>query len=147
MSLRLPVPHASLLRPIKPAHFMPAGQIAPLRFASSASKPVVKIDQTKRSNNPDEDHTPEHREQGTTARALEGDTAAAQAHPAKQPDPQPSPARSTGAQPGGPESRAGEGRVDAAHREDLDGTSMENSVNRPVKHEGLTAGGRGGNAM
>lgn len=126
---------------------MPARQIAPLRFASSATKPPVKIDQTKRSNNPDEDHTPEHREQGTTARALEGDTSAAQAHPAKQSDPQPSPARSTGVQPNGPESRAGEGRVDAVHREKLEGRSMEHSVDRPARHEGATAGGRGGNAM
>lgn len=147
MSLRLPVPQVTLLRPIKSAHFMPARQIAPLRFASSATKPAVKIDQTKRSNNPDEDPTPEHCEQGTTARALEGDTAAAQAHPAKQPDPQPSPARSTGVQPNGPESRAGEGRAGAVHSEKLGGRSMEHSVNRPAKQEGAAAGGRGGNAM
>lgn len=51
-----------MLRPAKYAHLMPARQIAPLRFASSATKPAVKIDQTKKSNNPDEDHTPEHRE-------------------------------------------------------------------------------------
>lgn len=148
MSFRLPLTRASLLKPVQSAKIIATRQeTASTRLASSTSKPTVKIDQTKKSNNPDEDPTVEHHEHGSTARTLEGGKGAAQSHPAKQPDPQPSPERSTGVQPSGPESKAGEGRVDGVHKEELRGRSMEHSVNRPAKHEGTTAGGRGGKAL
>lgn len=57
------------------------------------------------------------------------------------------PERSTGVQPSGPESKAGEGKVHAVHREQLDGRTMEHSVSRPARHEGTTAARCGGNAM
>ncbi|POS70764.1 hypothetical protein DHEL01_v210845 [Diaporthe helianthi] len=92
-------------------------QFAPLRSASSAQQPTVRIDQTKNSNRPDESPKPEHEKQGNIARELEGEKGAAQSHPAKQPDPQPSPERYTGVQPSGPESKAGEGKAGAMHKE------------------------------
>jgi hypothetical protein len=139
MSSRLPVTRASLLlRPTGTAQFIATRRLAPVRFASPAPKPTVKIDQTKRSNNPDESPTSEHHGHGITARNLEGEKGAAQ----------PSPERSTGIQPSGPESRAGEGRADAVHREQLDRRTMGHSVNRVVaRHEGTAAAARGGNAM
>lgn len=148
MSFRLPLTRASQLSPVRSGQLIAfRQQPASTRLASYASKPTVKIDQTKKSNNPDEDLKPEHHEHGTTTRTLEGEKGATQPHPAKQPDPQPSPERSTGVQPSGPESKAGEGRAGAVHKENLKGRSMEHSVNRPAKHEGATAGGRGGKAM
>lgn len=148
MSLRPPVTRASRINPVQSARPIATRQrLTSARFASSAPKPTVKIDQTKKSNNPDEAPKPEHHEQGTTARTLEGEKGAAQPHPAKQPDPQPSPERSTGVQPSGPESRAGEGSAGAVHREELDGRNMGHSVDGPAPHDGTTAGGRGGNAM
>lgn len=136
MSFRLPVARASQLPSVRSARLITTRkQVACARLASSASKPTVKIDQTKKSNDPDESPKPEHHERGTTARTLEGEKGATQPHPAKQPDPQPSPERSTGIQPSGPESKAGEGRAGAVHREKLEGRSIGHSVDRPAPHE------------
>lgn len=147
MSSRLHIIRGSLFTSTRAANPFATRKITSARFASSAQQPTVKIDQTKKSNRPDESPRPEHEEHGTIAKTLEGEKGAAQPHPAKQPDPQPSPERSTGIQPSGPESKAGEGRVGDVHRENIDGRTMEHSVDKPVPHEGTTAGGRGGSKM
>ncbi|KAK7700645.1 hypothetical protein SLS64_010789 [Diaporthe eres] len=132
MSFRLSVARASQLSSVRSARLIATRkQVACARLASSASKPTVKIDQTKKSNNPDESPKPEHHEHGTAARTLEGEKGATQPHPAKQPSPE----RSTGIQPSGPESKAGEGRAGAVHREKLEGRSIGHSVDRPAPHE------------
>ncbi|KAJ9654768.1 hypothetical protein H2198_006207 [Neophaeococcomyces mojaviensis] len=77
------------------------------RSASSSSdsaygSPVV--DQTKKGNDPNQDKRDEHKEAGNKATDASG-----RDHPAKQPDPQKSPERSTGFETEGPGTKAGEG--------------------------------------
>lgn len=117
MSCRLSATRVSLLPFTRTALINAARSLAPVRFASSPSKPAVKIDQTKTSNSPDESPRQGQYEHDTTARAPDGENGASQTHPAKQPDLQPSPERSTGVHPNGLESKAGEGRVDDVLRE------------------------------
>ncbi|KAI0863526.1 hypothetical protein F4860DRAFT_65932 [Xylaria cubensis] len=64
-----------------------------------------KFDQTKESNDPSKGLRPEHKTQAKQAESSEGKD-----HPAKQPDPQPAPSKSTGIQSDGPDSKAGEGK-------------------------------------
>ncbi|KIX96332.1 uncharacterized protein Z520_08110 [Fonsecaea multimorphosa CBS 102226] len=63
------------------------------------------VDQTKHDNNPDQDKRAEHVKAGKSATSSEG-----RGHPAKQPDPQKPPERSTGFETEGPDGKSGEGK-------------------------------------
>ncbi|KAI1378182.1 hypothetical protein F4677DRAFT_385386 [Hypoxylon crocopeplum] len=106
-------PRLSLLQQYACCHrtiFYPTGVRAP--FTSSAAYLAVKIDQTKKSNDPSEDQKEEHHKQATRTTSGEG-----RDHPAKQPDPQQSPSKSTGVRSEGPESKSGEGLDTGVHKE------------------------------
>lgn len=63
------------------------------------------FDQTKESNDASKGLKPEHKAQAKQAESSEG-----RDHPAKQPDPQPAPSKSTGVRYDGLNSKAGEGK-------------------------------------
>ncbi|KIV81329.1 hypothetical protein PV11_03520 [Exophiala sideris] len=62
------------------------------------------VDQTKQSNDPSNSKKDAHQAQATKPGSAEG-----RSHPAKQPDPQQSPSKSTGFETEGPGSKAGAG--------------------------------------
>lgn len=64
----------------------------------------VKMDQTKKSNDPSEENKDDHQAQAEMVDSDKG-----RDHPAKQADPQKAPSKSTGIQTEGPDSKAGEG--------------------------------------
>ncbi|KAK5064441.1 hypothetical protein LTR84_000274 [Exophiala bonariae] len=72
------------------------------RYSSSNVVGSVKVDQTKKSNNPSRAHETDHTEQAQRTGSSKG-----RDHPAKQPDPQESPSKATGIQSEGPDSKAG----------------------------------------
>ncbi|KAI0834892.1 hypothetical protein F5Y06DRAFT_277463 [Hypoxylon sp. FL0890] len=81
-------------------------------FTTSAARAAVLTDQTRKSNDPSEKQKEGHHKQATKTTSGEG-----REHPAKQPDPQPSPSKPTGVRSEGPESKSGEGSEPAVHRE------------------------------
>ncbi|KAI2631047.1 hypothetical protein GGR54DRAFT_635650 [Hypoxylon sp. NC1633] len=103
MFRRLPRPNRLGISRPQAHHNQPMPSRAP--FASSAARPAVLMDQTRKSNDPAQDQKEGHQAQAT-------ETGEGEEHPAKQPDPQPSPSKSTGIRSEGPGgSRAGEGKV------------------------------------
>lgn len=81
------------------------------------------MDQTKQDNHPDNDKKAEHEHTASSARTEKGRN-----HPAKQPDPQKSPERSTGFETDGPgSSEAGKGK-------DTGGVHQEQKE-QPGKHQ------------
>ncbi|TRX98578.1 hypothetical protein FHL15_000652 [Xylaria flabelliformis] len=62
-----------------------------IRHGSSSATREPKFDQTKESNDPSKGLKPEHKAQAKQAESSKGKD-----HPAKQPDPQPAPSKSTG---------------------------------------------------
>jgi hypothetical protein len=77
----------------------PSGNKHPSRFFADAK---VLVDQTKKDNSSAGEQDPAHKEQ--TART--DWSKSADSHPAKQPDPQAPPTRSTGIEPEGPDGKA-----------------------------------------
>ncbi|EXJ54717.1 hypothetical protein A1O7_10058 [Cladophialophora yegresii CBS 114405] len=71
--------------------------------SSPLSKAVV--DQTKKNNDANQEKKDEHVKAGNKATSAEG-----RDHPAKQPDPQKAPERSTGFETEGPDGNSGEGK-------------------------------------
>ncbi|KAI1824371.1 hypothetical protein F4861DRAFT_539109 [Xylaria intraflava] len=82
------------------------------RYGSSV-KGQTKFDQTKESNDPSKGLKPEHVAQAKQAGDIKG-----RDHPAKQPDPQPSPSKSTGVRREGPGSKAGEGEENGVSKDE-----------------------------
>ncbi|RYC65220.1 hypothetical protein CHU98_g979 [Xylaria longipes] len=76
-----------------------------MQHNSSSAIGEIKFDQTKESNDPLKGLKPEHKAHAKQTGSNEGED-----HPAKQPDPQPAPSKSTGVRYDGPDSKAGEGR-------------------------------------
>ncbi len=73
------------------------------------------VDQTKEGNDPSQEKREEHVEAGNRAGSSEG-----RDHPAKQPDPQKAPERSTGFETEGPNGNAGEGKdTGNVHKEEI----------------------------
>ena len=72
------------------------------RYSSSSVVGSVKVDQTKKSNDPSGAKQPQHTEHAQSAGSSES-----RDHPAKQPDPQDSPSKATGIETEGPGSKAG----------------------------------------
>jgi hypothetical protein len=70
---------------------------------SSATSNTV-VDQTKSNNDPSQEKRDEHVKAGNKASSAEGSD-----HPAKHPDPQKPPERSTGIETRGPDGNSGEG--------------------------------------
>ncbi|KAI1761468.1 hypothetical protein GGR53DRAFT_505612 [Hypoxylon sp. FL1150] len=82
-------------------------------FTSVAARGAVLFDQTKKSNDPSEDQKEGHHKEATSTPS-DGD----RGHPAKQPDPQQSPSKSTGIRDDGPGgSESGKGRDEGVHKE------------------------------
>jgi hypothetical protein len=77
------------------------GYESPRRFLSDAR---VIADQTKKDNSPDGEHNRAHEEKA----AQTNRSNSAESDPAKQPDPQLPPTRSTGIEPSGPDGKAKE---------------------------------------
>ncbi|KUI72369.1 hypothetical protein VM1G_11825 [Cytospora mali] len=106
----------------------------------------IKFDQTKKSNDPDG----EPREGQHDASSSGKGSADAQPHPAKQPDPQSTPSKSTGVRGEGPGGKAGEGqRTGGAQQKDKEAVegAKQHSVRKPIPSEGNTPEGRGGSAL
>ncbi|KAI1658244.1 hypothetical protein F4813DRAFT_357846 [Daldinia decipiens] len=100
------------------------GRIIPNQplYAPFTTCPVrfkVVVDQTKKSNDPEEELKEEHHKQATKATSGKD-----RDHPAKQPDPQPSPSKSTGIRTEGPGSKAGEGPDPDVHKEKAAGAGQ-----------------------
>jgi hypothetical protein len=80
------------------------------RNRTVVSKPryyaAVLADQTKKNNSPGQENTEAHEQAATKTSHEESEGQ----HPAKRPDPQEPPTRSTGIQPEGPDGRAGDGK-------------------------------------
>jgi hypothetical protein len=72
------------------------------RYSSSSVLGSVKVDQTKKSNDPSESQKQDHMERAQGTGRSEG-----RDHPAKQPDPQQSPSKATGIETEGPGSKSG----------------------------------------
>lgn len=72
--------------------------------SSASSTGATVVDQTKQGNDPNSDKKEEHQQAAAQTTSSEG-----RDHPAKQPDPQVSPERSTGFETQGPGSEAGKG--------------------------------------
>ncbi|KAI0458090.1 hypothetical protein F5B21DRAFT_461265 [Xylaria acuta] len=100
---------ARRLRNIKLSFPRPASPMASFRtriqHSSSSAIGETKFDQTKESNDASKGLRPEHKAQAKQAGSSEGKD-----HPAKQPDPQPTPSKPTGVRYDGPDSKAGEGK-------------------------------------
>ncbi|KAI1777952.1 hypothetical protein F4818DRAFT_408526 [Hypoxylon cercidicola] len=96
-------------------------------FTSTTASAAVRVDQTKKSNDPSQDLREEHLKQATKTTAGEGE-GEGHDHPAKQPDPQPSPSKSTGIRSEGPGStKSGEGTDRGVHKEkDIEGGQHDN---------------------
>ncbi|OAP55425.1 hypothetical protein AYL99_10398 [Fonsecaea erecta] len=79
------------------------------RFGPLPSRPyrgvATVVDQTKHDNDPDLDKRDEHVRAAKSVTTKEG-----RDHPAKQPDPQKPPERSTGVETQGPDGKSGEAR-------------------------------------
>lgn len=115
----------------------------------------IKFDQTKKSNEPGGEPRSEKDGGGIPADKQPHDD---HQHPAKQSDPQPAPARSTGVMADGPGGKAGEGKeeegqapapagkVSQADKDAVDG-AMQHSIKRPIPGGGDTSKGRGGDAF
>jgi hypothetical protein len=71
------------------------------------------MDQTKAGNDPNHQKKDEHVQAGNRA-----GSEASRDHPAKQPDPQKAPERSTGIQTEGPNGRSGEGTAENVHKQE-----------------------------
>ncbi|KAI4869422.1 hypothetical protein F4820DRAFT_406492 [Hypoxylon rubiginosum] len=89
-------------------------------FTSVAARAAVKVDQTKKSNDPSQDLKEEHHKQATQTTSSD--------HPAKQPDLQQSPSKSTGIRSEGPGStKAGEGTDKGVHKDkEIEGGQHDN---------------------
>ncbi|KIW62294.1 hypothetical protein PV04_10478 [Phialophora macrospora] len=98
------------------------GRVSQRNFSSTAFKPSgggksppssatgnIVVDQTKINNDPNKEKKEEHVKAGNKASSAEG-----RDHPAKQPDPQKPPERSTGFETEGPDGNSGEGE-DSGH--------------------------------
>lgn len=115
--------------------------------------PII-VDQTRKGNRPDGDFKDGHQDYASSAGRQEGGKGDAQSHPAKQPDPQRSPSKSSGVrnEGEGPEGKAGPGSARGSgggaqkDTEAIKG-AKEHSVKRPVPTEGNKAEGRGGTAL
>ncbi|KAI1143618.1 hypothetical protein F5Y05DRAFT_361971 [Hypoxylon sp. FL0543] len=81
-------------------------------FTTSAARTAIRADQTRKSNDPSEEQKEGHHKQAKKTTSGED-----RDHPAKQPDPQPSPSKPTGVRSEGPESKSGEGSEPAVHKE------------------------------
>ncbi|KAH8157601.1 hypothetical protein CIB48_g10650 [Xylaria polymorpha] len=94
-------PKFTLFRPSSP---LPSFRTR-LQHNSSSATGKIMFDQTKESNDASKGLKPEHKAQAKQAESSEG-----RDHPAKQPDPQPAPSKSTGVRYDGLNSKAGEGK-------------------------------------
>ncbi|KAH0848804.1 hypothetical protein AYO21_08245 [Fonsecaea monophora] len=88
----------------------------PRRHPSPLCRSVATVvDQTKIDNKPHLDKRDEHTKIGKSATSGDG-----RGHPAKQPDPQKPPERSTGVETQGSEGKSGEGRdTGGVHKEEI----------------------------
>ncbi|CAJ2510092.1 Uu.00g059920.m01.CDS01 [Anthostomella pinea] len=88
---------------------------------------AVKADQTKKSNDPSASQKEEH---GSQAEQVSGE---GRDHPAKQPDPQQSPSKSTGVREEGPNGKAGSAPDQGVHTEKDAGAGDRSGgiVNKP----------------
>ncbi|EXJ69607.1 uncharacterized protein A1O5_07643 [Cladophialophora psammophila CBS 110553] len=86
----------------------------PLGYPSSLPRGVATtVDQTKNNNDPNLGKRGEHVKAGKSATSSEG-----RGHPAKQPDPQEPPKRSSGFETQGPDGKSGEGEdTGGVHKE------------------------------
>ncbi|KAI0487619.1 hypothetical protein F4859DRAFT_510188 [Xylaria cf. heliscus] len=111
------MPVALQLRSLKLTPHRPALPLHLLRIriqhSSSSAIGEIKRDQTKELNDPSKGLKPEHKMQAKQAESNEG-----RDHPAKQPDPQPAPSKSTGVRYDGPDSKAGEGKDKGVTKDD-----------------------------
>jgi len=98
------VPHPFRLPLLSNQIAQPRFQNPSIRHGSSTPVNEPKFDQTKESNDPSKAHRSEHETQAQKSEDRE------ESHPAKQPDPQQSPSKSTGIEPEGPDGKAGEGQ-------------------------------------
>ncbi|KAH9884284.1 hypothetical protein F4778DRAFT_570049 [Xylariomycetidae sp. FL2044] len=103
--------HHQALLFLPPRHFFIAGFVLPTggrRFESSSSTTTtpntgtVRMDQTKKSNDPNQELTEEHKSQCLQADQRKGKEGEEGGHPAKQADPQKEPTRTTGIREDGP---------------------------------------------
>ncbi|XXH04617.1 hypothetical protein Hte_011034 [Hypoxylon texense] len=89
-------------------------------FTSIAARGAVKVDQTKKGNDPSQDQKGDHHKQATETTSSD--------HPAKHPDPQQSPSKSTGIRSEGPGStKSGEGVDEGVHKDkEIEGGQHDN---------------------
>lgn len=102
----------------RPLQSLRSASIRPIRLPQpqknyTAATSQIRFDQTKTSNDPSKGMTSQHKDQSkNTHDGAGGD------HPAKQPDPQQAPSKSTGVRTDGPDGKAGEGQDKGVTKDD-----------------------------